>query len=79
MLRQLCSEYSTNTIIVLLMESISQPSCGLHPRFSCPEVKTDSTSCTARLLIHEMESNEVQSSDAVIAVCKLFEGGKSCI
>lgn len=35
-------------------------------------------SCTVRLLIQEMEGNEAQSSENIMAICKVFEGGKSC-
>lgn len=35
-------------------------------------------SCTVRLLIHEMEGNKAQSNENITAICKVFEGGKSC-
>lgn len=34
-------------------------------------------SCTIRLLIHEMEGNEAQSTENIVAICKVFEGGES--
>ena len=37
---------------------------------------TNATSCTARLLIHELENPRSKIIDCVDEVCKLFEGGQ---
>ncbi|KAA6414480.1 MAG: hypothetical protein FRX48_01229 [Lasallia pustulata] len=35
--------------------------------------------CTIRLLIHEMEGNEAQSTENIVAICKVFEGAAAQI